>query len=57
MVRALFVLLLLSGCADMPRGRHGERLDVRSGWLSVTRVGEHCMWQQREYAARISCTL
>ena len=27
-MRYLFLLLLLAGCTDMPRGRHGERLRI-----------------------------
>lgn len=52
-----FVLTIATGCADMPRGKHGERLAINHGWLEVAQVSARCLYEQREYALRVRCVL
>lgn len=53
----VMALLALASCAAMPEGRHGERLRISHGWLDVSQVTQQCVWQQRVYAFRVSCTV
>lgn len=52
-----FLTWLLSGCADMPRGDHGEPIRAKSGWVDMQRFNAHCTWQLRAERTRITCQL
>lgn len=56
-IKALILVLALSGCANMPRGQHGEVLAIRHGWLQVAQVSDKCLYEQRATAFRVRCIL
>lgn len=51
------VLTILYGCADMPRGRNGERVSINHGWLEVAQVSDRCMYEQRTEQLRVRCSI
>lgn len=54
---ALLALFEMSGCADMPRGAHGERLAIRHGWLEVAQVSDRCVYEQRATQLQVRCII